>query len=80
MGRRLCPVLDPGDTGWEWDRPLKEGWTLEHVEREYIIAVLHQTGGHRTRAASILGIDRRTLYRKVRGACRHHRGWALVDH
>jgi DNA-binding protein Fis len=28
--------------------------------------ILHRTRGHQIRAASILGIDRRTLYRKIR--------------
>ena len=39
---------------------------LEEIERRYIAKVLKQTGGNRTRAAKILGIDRKTLYRKVR--------------
>ncbi|MFQ5905257.1 MAG: sigma-54 interaction domain-containing protein [bacterium] len=39
---------------------------LEEVERRYIAKVLRETGGNRTRAARILGIDRKTLYRKVR--------------
>ena len=40
--------------------------TLEELEREYIVTVLQATGWHRLRAADILGIDRRTLYRKIR--------------
>jgi DNA-binding NtrC family response regulator len=40
--------------------------TLEEREREYIATVLQATGWHRLRAADILGIDRRTLYRKIR--------------
>jgi DNA-binding NtrC family response regulator len=40
--------------------------TLEDLEREYIKAVLRRTHGHQVRAAAILGIDRRTLYRKIR--------------
>jgi two-component system response regulator HydG len=43
-----------------------EHWTLERLEREYIFEVLQQTGGHRGHAADILGIDRRTLYRKLK--------------
>jgi two-component system response regulator AtoC len=39
---------------------------LEEVERNYITKVLKETGGNRTKAAKILGIDRKTLYRKVR--------------
>lgn len=41
------------------------GWGLERLEREFIFLVLEQTGGQKTRAAEILGIDRRTLYRKL---------------
>ena len=40
--------------------------TLEDLEREYIKAVLRRTSWHQIRAAAILGIDRRTLYRKIR--------------
>jgi DNA-binding NtrC family response regulator len=35
------------------------------LERAYIRRVLEKTGGHKARAAKILGLDRRTLYRKV---------------
>lgn len=37
--------------------------TLDEVEKRYLSHVLEATGGNRTRAAEILGIDRRTLYR-----------------
>lgn len=37
--------------------------SLDELERRYLIHVLEATGGNRTRAAEILGIDRRTLYR-----------------
>jgi DNA-binding NtrC family response regulator len=36
---------------------------LEEVERRYLVHVLQAVGGNRTRAAEVLGIDRRTLYR-----------------
>jgi transcriptional regulator of acetoin/glycerol metabolism len=42
------------------------GLTLEELERDYIAAVLRDTHWHRMHAAHILGIDRRTLYRKIR--------------
>src|SRR5262249_27555364 len=38
--------------------------TLDEVERRYILRVLEATGGNKTKAAAILGLDRRTLYRK----------------
>ena len=37
--------------------------TLDDLERRYLLHVLDATHGNRTRAAEILGIDRRTLYR-----------------
>jgi DNA-binding NtrC family response regulator len=40
--------------------------TLENVERRYIRHVLKTTGGNKTLAARILGLDRKTLYRKLR--------------
>jgi DNA-binding NtrC family response regulator len=39
--------------------------TLEDVERRYINHVLKATGGNKTVAARILGLDRKTLYRKL---------------
>jgi DNA-binding NtrC family response regulator len=40
--------------------------TLEELEREHILDVLNQGEGNRERAAAILGISSRTLYRKLR--------------
>jgi len=37
--------------------------SLEEIERRYLIHVLEAVGGNRTRAAEVLKIDRRTLYR-----------------
>lgn len=39
--------------------------TLDEVERVHILRVLDELGNNHTRAAEILGIDRRTLYRKL---------------
>lgn len=39
--------------------------TLETIEKAYIAWVLEQTGGQKAKAASILGIDSSTLYRKI---------------
>ena len=39
---------------------------LADVERRHIARVLRQTGGRKAEAAEILGIDRKTLYRKLR--------------
>ena len=39
--------------------------SLRELERMYILEVLRQSGGNKTRAAEILGMDRKTLYRKL---------------
>jgi DNA-binding NtrC family response regulator len=39
--------------------------TLDQLEREYIERVLELEGGNKTRAAQRLGLDRKTLYRKL---------------
>jgi len=40
--------------------------TLEQLERAYILHVLARESGHQSRTAERLGIDRRTLYRKLK--------------
>jgi DNA-binding NtrC family response regulator len=50
------PAARRGDSQW---------LTLEQMEDRYIREVLEGTGGNISRAAEILGIDRRTLYRKL---------------
>ena len=52
--RPLAPERAPDVS----DRP-----TLEELERRYAAQVLQETGGNKTRAAEVLGIDRKTLYR-----------------
>jgi DNA-binding NtrC family response regulator len=55
-------VHAPGPAGTTLydDRP-----TLAELERRYIELILRETGGNKKRAAEILGIDRRTLYRTL---------------
>jgi transcriptional regulator of acetoin/glycerol metabolism len=66
-GTRLdVPDLPPHmhtETGRAAEPPTSE--RLDDVEKAHILAVLKNTGGNRARAAAILGIDRKTLYRKL---------------
>jgi DNA-binding NtrC family response regulator len=39
--------------------------TMDELERRYILQVLHLVGGSRVVAARTLGVDRKTLYRKL---------------
>ena len=39
--------------------------TLDELERRYILRVLALVGGNKSQAAQMLGVDRRTLYRKL---------------
>jgi len=39
---------------------------LQDVERNYILSVLEKTGGNQTKASRILGLDRKTLYLKLK--------------
>jgi DNA-binding NtrC family response regulator len=45
------------------DHPFSDLPTLDELERRYLLHVLDASKGNRTRAAEILGVDRRTLYR-----------------
>lgn len=47
-------------------RALDQGWTIERLEREYILTALDHVGWRKAEAAKRLGIDRRTLYRKLK--------------
>jgi DNA-binding NtrC family response regulator len=46
-------------------RASQELLPLEAVERAYVLDVLKRAEGNKTRAADILGLDRKTLYRKL---------------
>lgn len=39
--------------------------TLDEVEQRYLLRVLDATGGNKSHAARILGVDRKTLQRKL---------------
>ena len=40
--------------------------SLDELERQHILQLLEECGGNRSRVARILGISRRTVYRKLR--------------
>jgi DNA-binding NtrC family response regulator len=50
----------------DYKRPEDKLMTLEELEQDYIAHVLQQTGGFRRRTAEILGIDRASLWRKMK--------------
>ncbi|MBI1735548.1 MAG: sigma-54-dependent Fis family transcriptional regulator [Candidatus Rokubacteria bacterium] len=52
-------VLGRSETG-----PTYTG-TLESMERTHIVSTMRQVGGHRGKAAALLAIDPKTLYRKI---------------
>jgi DNA-binding NtrC family response regulator len=44
---------------------IREKYTVSQLEKEYIKRVLLEAGGNKSKAAEILGLDRKTLYRKL---------------
>jgi DNA-binding NtrC family response regulator len=74
----LCPGRDitaadvsflktKGRTVDKKDEPSgKESWALSEMERNHIVAVLKHVNGHKGRAAKLLEINAKTLYRKIR--------------
>jgi len=47
------------------EKGLHKKYTLDQLEKEYIKKVLIDAGGNKSKAAEILGLDRKTLYRKI---------------
>jgi DNA-binding NtrC family response regulator len=39
--------------------------TLEQLESSYLLRVLSAVGGNKSRAAQVMGVDRKTLYRMI---------------
>ncbi|MBM4351327.1 MAG: sigma-54-dependent Fis family transcriptional regulator [Deltaproteobacteria bacterium] len=48
-----------------FEKAMEEKFTLDQLEKEYIRRVLVETGGNKSKAAERLGLDRKTLYRKL---------------
>lgn len=58
--------MRPGGVAGAAAAPQATPVTLEELEREHILRVVKESDGNRERAAAILGISARTLYRKLR--------------
>jgi len=58
----------PEEEGQDGDRPVlyRTGMTMAEVEKAAIEAALREYRGNRRRAAEVLGIGERTLYRKIK--------------
>jgi DNA-binding NtrC family response regulator len=55
-----CLVASQDSTTEQFSRSLSD------VEKDHIVQVLQQLGGNQSKAAQVLGINRRTLYNKIR--------------
>jgi DNA-binding NtrC family response regulator len=66
-GTKLTPGSLPPELS-EGDEDPEEMPSLADMERDYIQKVLNRVGSNRTRAAKILGIDRSSLWRKLKEA------------
>jgi len=66
----LCDgeLLEPEDLGMTAAAAPERGaaGSLEEIERGHILRVLREAGGNQSRASQLLGIDRKTLYLKLR--------------
>jgi two-component system response regulator HydG len=58
------PTLDDQSHESFYGQSTKDSPTLEELEKRYIQMILTKTAGKKEKAAQILGINRRTLYRK----------------
>jgi len=61
--------VNAGSSSMEYEQvvpSLEEVLRLDELERLHIAKIVEMTGGNRTKAAEILGINRRTLYRKLK--------------
>lgn len=62
----LPPSMTPKVEEDAIEKALRERLSLDQLEKEYIRKILVQVGGNKSRAAEILGLDRKTLYRKLK--------------
>lgn len=66
MGRGVPPLAPPAAAGPENVVTVVPGTTMAEVERQVIEAALRETRGNRRKAAELLAIGERTLYRKLK--------------
>ena len=60
----LCQTLPPSyEIAGAIGQSDEGGLTLEEVEKRHLVRILKETKGNKVKAAKVLGIDRRTLYR-----------------
>jgi DNA-binding NtrC family response regulator len=64
--RDIAPSSDPKPAAAAAKEPEDGLVSLDEAEKRHIIAVLRATGGNQTQAAYILGIERKTLARKIK--------------
>ncbi len=60
------PTIDQKSTESFYGEASQDTPTLEQLEKRYIQSVMEKTGGKKEKTAQILGINRRTLYRKLK--------------
>jgi DNA-binding NtrC family response regulator len=73
-------IMYPGSSAFPFDLPrnanhdgattlaraIEREWTMDRLEREYLLATLEHHRWQRSAVADILGINRRTIYRKLK--------------
>ena len=62
LGAGIEPPAAPGESSL----PIKSGMTMAEIERTAIVNALRETRGNRRKAAELLDIGERTLYRKLK--------------
>ena len=65
QGEQIQPADLPEEIRGGRTASATPGGSLEDMERQHIISTLRSVGGHRAKAATVLGIDPKTLYRKI---------------
>jgi DNA-binding NtrC family response regulator len=62
LGAGIAPPAESGDSSL----PIRSGMTMAEIERTAIVNALRDTRGNRRKAAELLDIGERTLYRKLK--------------